>query len=90
MVVLENSKYLENIPKITNHTRECLISEFSISELVDAINASKLNKAQVWTGMQINLSTDELKFWIYRYSQEAILNTISEIALDGIIAYILK
>ena len=88
------SHFLENIPKITDNTRQEINKSISIKELEDAIKTSKNNKAPGPDGFSnefFKLFMPELKYWLFRVYTEALnRNYLNNLILEGTITCIPK
>ena len=96
-IPLKESKFfdkLQNLPKLSDSTKEQMDAPYTIGELIQAIINSKLNKAPGPDGYSnefFKFFIEELKFWIFRYINEAIINqSFSKCALEGVITCIHK
>ena len=96
-IPLKESKFfdkLHSLPKISDSNKEQMDAPYTIEELLQAIKNSKLNKAPGPDGYSnefFKFFIEELKFWIFRYINEAILNqSFSKCALEGVITCIPK
>ena len=88
-ISLKKSKYydkLHNLPVISGTIKSNLEAPYTIDELTSAIQKSKQNKSPGPDGYSnefFKKILEELKFWIFRYINEAIQNnTFSKLALD--------
>ena len=88
------SKYLHNMPKLTEHNKETLDEPYTVIELEAVIKAGKLNKAPGPDGFSnefFKVFLEELLFWIFRYFQECLLNNkFSPSIIEGTITCIPK